>query len=53
MHDEVNFTKLNRIANHCARSIMGTDTFQQVKMNRAQGFSHFASRTDEPAGSLR
>lgn len=39
MHDEVNFTELNRVTNHCVRSIMGT--FQQVKMGRVQDFSHF------------
>jgi len=27
MHDEVNFTELNRVANRCAHSIMDTDTF--------------------------
>jgi len=41
MHDEVNFTELNRVTNHCAHNIMDTDTFQQVKMDSAQGFSHF------------
>jgi len=27
MHDEVNFTELNRVANYCAHNIMDTDTF--------------------------
>lgn len=32
----MNFTELNRITNYCARRIMDTDTFQQVKMRCAR-----------------
>lgn len=49
MHDEVNFTELNGVTDHCVCSIMDADTFQQVKMGCAKDFFKFfiAKPTDQ------